>query len=180
MNALLRKQDLGSQAVNKVGIQHSNSNSISFFLDYHSILLVDRNEWATVARGDDCAHVSLRGVFNGIPFGVFRCDLMVFPRNSMGIFLFQRVLGVIFPGVDCSFSLKLNSFFGSFLATMTFRVFSEYFTGLSHAIPLTFFPVSLGWFSPMFYWRIAQYFIGVDPAILMVFAAVFHGFLVFC
>ena len=28
------------------------------------------------------------GVFNGIPFGVFRCDLMVFPRNSMGIFLF--------------------------------------------------------------------------------------------
>ena len=45
------------------------------------------------------------GVFNGIPFGVFRCDLMVFPRNSMGIFLFQRVLGEIFPGVDCSFSL---------------------------------------------------------------------------
>ena len=42
------------------GIRHSHSTLISFFFDYYSILLVDRNEEATVRRGDLCAHVSLR------------------------------------------------------------------------------------------------------------------------
>ena len=40
----------------------------------HSILLVDCNEWATVARGDVCGHVSLRASLS-----VRSCFLAFYP-----------------------------------------------------------------------------------------------------
>ena len=94
----------------------------------------------------------------------FRCNLKVSPRNSMGVFLFQRFLGVIFSGVDYTFSLWLNSvFLGSLLATVTFQLFSEYFTGLFHGIPLVLggFPQCLLAYCTIFHCPCSSYFHGV-------------------
>ena len=66
INTILGKLELESKAVSEQNFTLNflefdiESNSISFFLDYHPILLVDRNECSTVAHGDVCVHVSLR------------------------------------------------------------------------------------------------------------------------